>query len=172
MSSPYIDERRILKILLWMQETGASGRQTAKKFECAENSISKYKKMYTVKELLRKYPDTFKQTSEETNKLIDDAATGLMNLTKKSTHALNMYIDTVLTKLTNNIKLQAYEVSLIRNILQVSAPFVISTKGINNDKEQEPIETMFDKVRKQAEEAVAQANVRASKSMKNAGKSS
>jgi hypothetical protein len=170
MSSPYIDERRILRILLWMQETGASGRQTAKKFECAENSITKYKKMYTVKELQRKYPGALKPTTEETSIMIDDAVTGLMNLTKKSAHALNLYIDTILTKLKSGIKLQAYEVSLVRNILQIAAPFAVAPLG-GDGKDKPTGETMFEKVRKQAEEA-ARLNVQASKTGKYAGKPS
>jgi hypothetical protein len=163
-------KKEILDILRWRKKMSASCQETAEYFHCSKNSVSHWEKMYTIKELEQKLGELNKETvyapSDEVKKSIDDAAIGMMELTKRTAYALNMYVDKVVNKLETGVSVKLTEITMVRNILQIAAPFALATKGNGSEKEV-PVDkqSQFAKIEAQARLAIQEA----SKQTKNKG---
>jgi len=165
MPSPK-SKKEILEILRWKEKMDASSQVTGEHFHVSKNSVNQWKKYWTISQLEKALKidnrETLYSPSDEVKKSIDDAAIGMMEVTKKSAHVLNLYLDKIIEKFNNNASVKLPEIAMVKNILQIAAPFALATKGNGAEKEV-PVDkqSQYAKIEAQARLAIQEADKQA-----------
>jgi hypothetical protein len=156
-------KQEILEVLRWKKKNGASSQVVGEHFNCSKNSVLLWEKLWNIPQLEKMCGYENKQTiyapSEEVKKAIDDAAVGMMEVTKKAAHIMNLYLDSIIDKFNDHVNVKLPDITMVRNILQVAAPFALATKGNGSEKEV-PVDkqSQFSKIEAQARLAIQEAN--------------
>lgn len=135
------DEKRILEIFAYQKKTGESWAKVAKHFGCSQNSITAWRRQYTLEQLSEKYKGKVQDQGEiiyvpevvitpEQEKLMMTTQQGLTKVSEKLVRTLSVWCDQIDQKVRDRT-VKPHEIKQMVDALRVIAPYVVAPKGDN-----------------------------------------